>query len=175
MSFWELLSSSFSNNTSNSQEKVSQLHQKIVQLFPDKEDEEVVELTCLAGLLARVAYVDFDLHENEQKKIEEALIQRCHLPKEEAKRVSSLATEEIKELSGLENHLYCHPLTKQASDQKRYSILECLFQLAASDGEVSNLESEEIRQISTSLLLEHKHFIAARAKVLDTLASLKKD
>jgi uncharacterized tellurite resistance protein B-like protein len=170
MSFWDLLTGSASQDNSK---KVSGLHNKIHEIFPDKSEEEIIKMTCLAGLLARVAYVDFELHDNEQSLMESALIERCGLETQTANKVSQIATEEVKELAGLENHLYSDPLNDIMNNGQRYSIIECLFHLAASDGEVSNDESEEIRLINKALLLEHKHFIAARAKVVESLGSLK--
>ena len=75
----------------------------------------------------------------------------------------------------MEDHKYTDPLNDMLTNEQRYKVLEGLFALAASDGNAEQLESEEIRIISKGLLLEHKHFISARATVLNSLGALKKD
>ena len=43
----------------------------------------------------------------------------------------------------------------------------------AADENIENHENEEIRNIQKGLLLEHHHFVAARAQVIKYLVSLK--
>ena len=59
--------------------------------------------------------------------------------------------------------------------EERYSLLKALFSIAASDGQVEEKESEEIRIISKGLRLQHQDFISARASVLDKIKSLMKE
>lgn len=150
----------------------SQLHEKIFKRLPSHSEENVLIITCVAGLLARVAFIDFDFDARERESMSQAL-KELDVSDEEVQVIIDIAIDEIKQLSGLENHLYCYPISEMLSVEKRYQIVQALFNLAASDDGVSEKESEEIRQINTGLLLEHKHFISARAHVLDKLDSLK--
>lgn len=152
----------------------SRLHKKVDTLFPGKPAEEIILATCVAGLMARVAYADLVINDNEKDSMKKALTHLSTLTSEEVDAITTLAIDEIKDLAGLENHLYCRPISENLSEMERFNILKALFQLAASDGGASHQEGEEIRQVCTGLLLEHKHFIAARAGVLDKLDSLKK-
>lgn len=174
MKFWDF----FKAPAQNEKQSLSRLHDKIEALFPEKnkngDEEEIVILACEAGLLARVAYTDFDLDEAEKLQMKQHLQDFAGLSLEEARAVAELAIEEIKDLAGLENHKYAHPLVELLDNDRRYQLVMALFAIAASDGEVSEKESEEIRQINTSLNLEHKHFIAARASVKERLGVLKK-
>lgn len=174
MKFWDF----FKAPAQNEQKSLSRLHDKIEALFPEKnkngDEEEIVILACEAGLLARVAYTDFDLEEAEKSQIKQHLQDFLGLSFEEAKAVAELAIEEIKDLAGLDNHKYSQPLVELLDNDRRYQLVMALFAIAASDNEVSEKESEEIRQITTSLNLEHKHFIAARATVKEKLGVLKK-
>ena len=123
--------------------------------------------------MARVAFVDLNIDENEQESIKNALIKWLALDQQLAEKVTSLTIQETKELAGRENHRYTQPLKENLSTDDRYKVLELLFSVAASDGNADNLESEEIRTISQGLGLEHQHFISARASVKDFLGSLK--
>lgn len=172
MKFWDF----FKAPAQNERKSLSRLHDKIEALFPEKnkngDEEEIVILACEAGLLARVAYCDFDLSDDEKKQIKTHLQNFAGLSLQEAQAVADLAIEEIKDLAGLENQKYAHPLIDLLDNDRRYQLVMALFAIAASGGEVSEKESEEIRQITTSLNLEHKHFIAARATVKEKLGVL---
>lgn len=168
MGFWELFATKKSQDT-----HVSGLHQKIAALLPNEDEREHILIACVSGLMARVAYIDFELHENEQVQIGKSLKQWTNLNDEEIEAVKNIAIEEIKDLSGLENHKYCHPLNEILDNDQKYNLLKALFAIAAIDGEVEEKESEEIRVITKGLLLETKHFRSARATVIEYLKSLK--
>ena len=167
-----LLSILFGENEKES-EFESRLHQKIDAQIPDAPDEEKLLIACVSGLLARVAYCDFQLHDNEKEIIKEALSKWSGLDSKDIDAVTEISIEEVKDLSGLENHKYCHPLINILDQNARYHLLESLFAVAAADGEVEHKESEEIRTISDGLRLEHRFFVSARATVLDSLKILK--
>lgn len=169
MNFWDF----FKSPDQETKKNLSRLHDKLEALFPQDDEEDIVQMTCMAGLLARVAYCDLHLDQNEIKRMKELLKQFTFLDAEHAEKVVQTAVEDIKDLSGLENHKYCPPLNDLLDTHQRYQLLESLFAVAASDGEVTSKESEEIRNISNGLLLEHKHFISARATVLKQLGVLK--
>lgn len=168
MGFWDLF------KVEKAQEQyVSRLHEKIGQLLPDYDEKDLLKDACISGLLARVAYQDFDVHEGEIEEMEKALGQWTNLGQEEIKAIVKLSLEEIKDLSGIQNHKYCHPLNEILDNEKKFEIIKMLFAVAGGDGTVSEQEAEEIRLITTGLRLEHKHFISAKATVMDKLGALK--
>ena len=167
MNFWKKFASSEKDSF------LISLHEKLHKLFPDAGEEKLVRLACVSGLMARVAYVDFEIHTEEERVMKEALDKWTDLIEDERSAVAKIAIEEIKDLAGMEDHLYTRELVNLTSSQERYEFLEVLFQIAASDGGVESKEEEEIRQISTGLKLGHKHFISARAQVLEYLNNLK--
>ena len=169
MAFWDLFTASDQKET-----HLSGLHQKVEKLLPNAADDELVLVACIAGLFARVIYIDFEVHKNEIAKMKDALEHWTKLSAEEIGAIVEISIQEIKQLAGLENHKYAKPLCDIIGKDQRYGLLESLFQIAASDGNVDEKESEEIRVITTGLLLEHKHFISARATVLEYLGALKK-
>ena len=169
MKFWDIFKSAGGETASTT----SRLHQKITTLLPDKNEDELIKCACVSGLLARVAYIDFDFHKNEEEFIKTSLLNWTNFNIDEVKAISKVAIEEIKDLSGLENHLYTKPLNDLMDNDEKYGVVESLFAMAASDHEVTINESEEIRLINIGIRLEHKHFISARAPVLDKLMALK--
>ncbi len=167
MSFWDI----FIGKTES--KPISKLQSSILEQFPNYTEEKRILLTCLSGLCARVAYVDFDISPTEKEAIEKSLIQWMNLSEKEANFVASKALEEVKELSGIEPRKYCTALNDILDNSEKLHILETLFQVSAADGNVEEHESEEIRIITTGFLLEHKHFIAARATVAKFIGALK--
>lgn len=168
MGFWDLFSAN-----KEAGKKHSSLHYELQEKFPDCSEEQLIKLTCISGLLARVAYVDFNLEESEKEHMKQALTQMTDFSTQEITTIVDIAIYHIKELAGLENHKYVYSLKEVMDRSERYKVVEALFALAASDGVVENVESEEIRIIVKGFDLSDKHFIAARAKVSDKLKALK--
>jgi uncharacterized tellurite resistance protein B-like protein len=167
MSFWKkFIEKSQENNQSS-------LHNELKEELSSLSENEIIEVTCIAGLLARVAYVDFDLDPEELKHINEVLKEWTDLDEKLINKIAETSVKHIKELAGLENHLYVYPLRDILDRDTRFKIVEALFAIAAADGNVENIESEEIRMINTGLELSNQHFIAARAKVIQKLGALK--
>ncbi|MBK23325.1 MAG: hypothetical protein CME70_04905 [Halobacteriovorax sp.] len=168
MSFWDLFKS-----CNQKGESLSGLHEKVESLLPSSAEDEQILVACVAGLFARVIYIDFEVHQNEVLKMKDALEHWTKLSEVDINAIVELSLKEIKDLAGLENHKYAKPLCDILPKDQRYGLLESLFQIAASDGNVDEKESEEIRVIATGLLLEHKHFISARASVMEYLGALR--
>ncbi len=152
---------------------INSLHDKFAKHFENETEENLVLFSCLAGLLARVAYVDFKVTDEERNHIVEATTHWMKIDNEKAQFLAQVAEKEMKKLSGLDTRKYCTPLIEYFSIDRRFEILETLFELAASDGEVTMDESNEISYIAKGLNLENKYFIAARAQVKEYLATLK--
>lgn len=154
-------------------ETLHQLHAKVEQHFQGHDPEKLAILSCVAGLLARIAFVDMKLEEGEAQKMTTILARWGELDEREAGWLTQIAFDEVKNLGGLENHLYCHPLNNLLSKEQRQELLTALFAIAASDDSVSGEETEEIRLVAKGLLLEPGDFIAAKLSVKDYLAVLK--
>tara|TARA_Y100000780_G_scaffold232594_1_gene268603 strand:+ start:270949 stop:271455 length:507 start_codon:yes stop_codon:yes gene_type:complete len=168
MAFWEI----FKKEAEDSGH--SKLREELRRELPELSDVKATEVACIAGLMARVAYVDFKLEEKELIHIKTSLKEWTNLEDEVVQKISDVAIHHIKELAGLENHLYVYPLREILNTNEKFSIVEALFALAASDEVVENIESEEIRLITRGLELSDQHFLAARAKVIGHLKALQK-
>ncbi len=168
MAFWDL----FKKEAQESNQ--SQLYQELRNELPDLDEATLIKVACVAGLMARVAYVDFKLEESELAHIKSSLAEWTDFEQDVIELISSTAINHIKELAGLENHLYVHPLKEVLDEKGRFKLAEALFALAAADLSVENIESEEIRLICRGLELSDQHFLAARAKVITHLRALQK-
>lgn len=169
MAFWDL----FTSNQKNDEDYKHGLYQKSKELFPDADENKLVRLTCIAGLMARVAYSDLNIDDNEIALIKKSIEEISEFDQKNSHALAELALKEIKVLAGQENHRYCYELNEHIDNDEKYQVLKLLFAIAAADGEVESVESEEIRHITKALLLEHKHYISAQATVRDKLKTLK--
>ena len=170
MAFWDI----FKSNESEIQEEHSSLHTKISKKLENKSEKEIIVITCMAGLLARVAFVDLNIDKNEIESMHNALKEFTDLDELEIDIIVNIAIEDMKNLAGIENHTYLDPLNDQLSNQEKFNFVKALFAVAASDSSVENKEAEEIKIITNGLKLEQKHFLAAKATVLEFLKALKK-
>lgn len=152
----------------------SGLHQKLDLLFPNYPEDKICQIACISGLMARVAYIDFEIHPHEKEHMIDSLKRSHLLSDEEVEKITELALKEIKSLAGIENYKYARPLAESYNKNQRFTLLISLFQLAASDKEVLEIEVEELRLICKGLLLESKHFVTAKLQVAEYLKSLKK-
>jgi len=168
MGFWELLKNQNIEKKSGS----NAVLEKISNALPDASDNEKITIACLAGLMARVAYVDFNYSDDELHSMQQIITTLTGLHDIQAKTVISIASKQIKELAGLDHHIYAHTLAGLMSEKQRYGVLEALFYIAGSDNCVMENESEEIRLITKGLNLTPKHFLAARATVWEKLKAL---
>ena len=141
------------------------LYNKLSEFLPEVDQEELLKLACISGLLARIAYADLEIVSGEEESIKKSLRVWGNISDNEIQAVVTLVVTETKNLAGLENHKYCSPLIEILSETERFELLKSLFRIAAGDGNISNLESEEIRSISTGLGLTHRFYIAAKVAV----------
>ena len=170
MSFWNIFKNEENNDTFS-----SQLHKELSEHFPESNELKLEKIACFSGLLARVALVDLKRTSEERASIKNAISELTDYNQEDAEKICQIALEHVKELAGLEDHKYGQFLSDSCNNDEKMQILTALFAVAASDGNADNLESEEIRNITKSLKLEQKHFVAARATVAEHLGALKKN
>lgn len=153
-------------NSQKKEIKISQLENSIQTILPHSSEKTLLFISCLAGLLARIAYIDFEIHKKELIKMKDIFKVWTHLTDDEIQGTIQITLENARELAGLENHLYSNHIKNFLNKNDRYLLLQALFKLALSDGLISRTEEEEIRQICKSLDLEAKYFTAARASVI---------
>ena len=168
MAIWDDL------KNSPKREYFNTLHQKLAHQFPEDDEEELSACACIAGLLASTALSDLIVHEKEKAFMVQSLVHWMDYPEEKAHLMAQVASEDARELVGMENHTYTRALSELLDKNQRYGLLETLFEMAASDGGVSERESEHIRTVCRGLGLEHHHFVSAKAQVLEFLDSLRK-
>jgi uncharacterized tellurite resistance protein B-like protein len=129
----------------------------------DMPGDELRRLVLAAGLMARVAYVDREVSDEEQQLMEDVMKAYYWKASPEASRF--VAKVAISEGAGDIDQVRLLREFSEVYDQfERAKFLEVLFGVAKSDGEVSMEESAEIEKICRGMGLLNKEFVDAKSK-----------
>ena len=128
--------------------------------FPESD----VRKACLAGgLMARVAWADQEICEQEEKVMVQSLVELWDISKELAYLVVQISRVRI--LKGLDVIRLGRGLRHYTTLQERNAFLRCLFAVANAAHKTSGEEIEEIRMIAKTLDLSHQDFINAKLTI----------
>jgi uncharacterized tellurite resistance protein B-like protein len=175
MSILEFLGLRQADGKTNAAESAeTQTVRKIVDRLDHLEPERARFVAAFAYILSRVAHADLEISADETRAMERIVSERGQLPGELAVIVVQMAKTQNLLFGGTENYLVTREMNRIASRDQKVALLDCLFAVSAADHSVTTLEDNVIRQIATELRLEHRDFIAVRARYRDHLAVLKK-
>ncbi|GAB4238851.1 MAG: hypothetical protein Kow00109_13470 [Acidobacteriota bacterium] len=136
-------------------------------------EDEARYLAAFAYLLGRVARADLEISSQEARQMEDLVAELGGLSREQATLVVEVARQQHRLFGQVDDFLVTRELNRVADRDQKLHILECLFAVAAAEGGISSREDQEIRQIASELLLEHRDFIAVRRRFRDDLNVLK--
>ncbi|MEM9553736.1 MAG: TerB family tellurite resistance protein [Acidobacteriota bacterium] len=120
-------------------------------------------LAAFAFLLGRVAHADLEIDDDETATMERIVTEMGDLPPEQAALAVEIAKAQARLFGGTENFQVARELRSISSVEERRRVLDCLFAVAAADGEISGAEETQIRLIVDELSLTHRDLVAARA------------
>lgn len=146
---------------------------KIVARLDDLEPARARFVAAFAYILSRVAHADLEISAEETRAMERIVAERGQLPTELAVIVVQMAKTQNLLFGGTENYLVTREMNRIASRDEKMALLDCLFAVSAADDSISTVEDNVMGQIATELHLEHRDFIAVRARYRDRLAVLK--
>jgi uncharacterized tellurite resistance protein B-like protein len=127
------------------------------------QESELRKLSLAGGLMARVAYVDRDVNENEFNTMVKAIRDHWGISDHQAGLVAEVAISEISK--GLDYYRLSREFFLSTSEEERLRFLDALFSVADGDGRVSYDEIEEIRSIANGLKCTHRQFIDAKLRI----------
>ena len=119
-------------------------------------------LVLAAGLMARVAYVDREVLEEEQQLMEDVMKAYWKASPEESSFVAKVAIDEG--TANVDQVRLLREFTEVYDQFERAKFLEVLFGVAKSDGEISVEEDREIEKIGRGIGLLNKEFVDAKSK-----------
>tara|TARA_A100001011_G_scaffold299193_1_gene312289 strand:- start:4018 stop:4464 length:447 start_codon:yes stop_codon:yes gene_type:complete len=121
-----------------------------------------LELIC--GLMIEAAFTDGKIEESELKKIKFSLV---NVFDEDAKEVDSVLDEAIKNKNNSKSlHHYTSFINKNFDNEKKILLIEALWEIVLSDGEIHDFESNLIRRLAGLLYISDVDSGNARKRAL---------
>ena len=129
----------------------------------DEEDSKNLELIC--GLMIEAAYTDGTIGESELKKIKFSLI---NVFDENEEEVNFVLDEAIKNKNNSKSlHYYTSFINKNFDSDKKLLLIEALWEIVLSDGEIHDFESNLIRRLAGLLYISDVKSGNARKRALN--------
>jgi uncharacterized tellurite resistance protein B-like protein len=148
------------------------LEKFIKSQFSASEQEDPRELDrrlmiATTVLFLEMAYADFELTDDEEKRIQNTLEDFFMLPTDNVVELMDLAKESRAEKNDL--WTFAGLIKEHFSHSQKNQILEKLWILIYTDGTVDKYEDRLIRKITNLLGMEHGDMIAAKLKAKEIL------
>ena len=150
-----------------------ELERLVRQALGARDEDGVLVVVALAGLLGAVAYADREYSEREEAQVRSELSRVHGMPEAAVDAVCAALRRHIVEVSTVEVPRYCRVLRELGDRELRVEVLEVLVDLAATDDVITTAESNLLRQVTTALGLTQGDYNDAQAKHRDHIAALK--
>ncbi len=130
----------------------------------NKEKEESKNLELLCGLMIEAAYTDGQIDETELNKIKLSLI---NIFNEKPHDIDSVLKDAIINKNNSQSlHYYTSFINKNFTDEKKLLLIEALWEIVLSDGEIHDFESNLIRRLAGLLYISDVKSGNARKRAL---------
>ena len=129
----------------------------------DVNNNKTLELLC--GLMIEAAYTDGKIDKSELNKIKLSLIS---IFSEDPKEVNLVLEKAEKNKNNSKSlHHYTSLINKSFDDKKKILLIEALWEIVFSDGEIHDFESNLIRRLAGLLYISDVDSGNAKKKALD--------
>lgn len=146
---------------------------KVVDALDRLDPAHARFIAAFGYLLSRVANADLSISPEETRAMERIVMQHGGLPEEQALIVVQVAKERAQLFGATEDFLVTREFDRIATRDQKLALLDCLFAVAASEDDISTVEDNEIRQITSELHLDHPDFIRIRSRWTTHLSVMK--
>jgi len=130
-----------------------------------KEVNNNKDLELLCGLMIEAAYTDGQIDASELNKIKLTLINIFSEDPKEVNLILKKAEENKNNSKSL--HYYTSFINKNFDDKKKILLIETLWEIVLSDGEVHDFESNLIRRLAGLLYISDVDSGNAKKRALD--------
>ena len=131
----------------------------------DKKENTDLELLC--GLMIEAAYTDGEIDESELNKIKISLV---NIFGEDPNETSVLLQEAVKNKNNSRSlYHYTSHINKNFTEDKKLLLIEVLWEIVLSDGEIHDFESNLIRRLAGLLYISDVNSGNARKRALDKI------
>ncbi len=139
---------------------LSQLLAKIRGSEPEEQKEGQTLPMAAAALFFEVAWADHKITDHELELIRAGIMSQFGLSSEVVDDIVVESHKQHDESVGV--FPFTRAITEAWDEQKRFDLVEQLWQLALSNDELNRYEEHTIRRIADLLYLSHQRFIEAK-------------
>ena len=134
------------------------------------EDNSNNNLELLCGLMIEAAYTDGQIDTNELNKIKFSLV---NVFDEDPKEINVVLEEALKNKNNSKSlHYYTSFINKNFDQDKKLLLIETLWEIVLSDGEIHDFESNLLRRLAGLLYISDVNAGNARKRALDKKSKL---
>ncbi len=149
---------------------------RIVAQLEAMDQAQAAYLAGFAYILARVAYADLHISEEETAEIERIVREFGGLTEPQAVLVVEIAKAQARLEGATEDFLVTRRFREVSTPEQREHLLHCLFAVASAAGDsISAEESAEIRQIADTLGFTLAELNVVRRHYADRLSALRRE
>lgn len=146
---------------------------RIVVQLEAMEPHRARYMAAFAYILARVAYADQQVSDEETQRMEQIVMQFGGLSQAQAVLLVQIAKSQAGLFGGTEDFLVTRQFRDVSQPAEREQLLHCLFAVSAADDSISSVEESQIRQIASELGFTDREFVAVRLQYSDKRAVLR--
>ena len=134
---------------------------------PDEELDDIKKLELLCGLMIEAAYTDGQIDNSELNKIKFSLI---NVFEEEPDNVNIVLEKALKNRNNSKSlHHYTSFINKNFTNDKKLLLIEALWEIILSDGQVHDYESNLLRRLAGLLYISDVNSGNARKRALNKI------
>jgi len=142
--------------------RIQQLLSGNASASQNESNNDRIQLAC-AALLVEVMVIDQKIESTEEQTIVKQLQNSFGLRVDESQELLSLAHQEVRDATSL--YQFTHSINKQFSSDEKYQLVQQLWKVAYSDGNLDKHEEATVRRIAELIHLPHSQFIRAKKSV----------
>ena len=133
----------------------------------DEEKDDIKKLELLCGLMIEAAYTDGQIDESELNNIKFSLIS---VFEEEPDNVNIVIDKALKNRNNSKSlHPYTSFINKNFTNDKKLLLIEALWEIILSDGQVHDYESNLLRRLAGLLYISDVNSGNARKRALNKI------
>ncbi len=133
----------------------------------DEEKDDIKKLELLCGLMIEAAYTDGQIDESELNNIKFSLI---NVFEEEPDNVNIVIDKALKNRNNSKSlHYYTSFINKNFTNDKKLLLIEALWEIILSDGQVHDYESNLLRRLAGLLYISDVNSGNARKRALNKI------
>ena len=162
-----------SNETLHMPPGAERLEEAVRRELPQADDDTVLVVTAMAGLLGAIAFADRSYSPEEEARIRTELERVQGITKNGIDAICTVLRQHIVEVSTVQTPRYARVLVELADRELRLEVLELMLEIAAADGTIELAEVNVLRQLTKSLGLSQADYNELQTKHQARLGLLK--